>query len=83
MLVIDNTNILAKDAERILEILQRGAKEGIDSKLFVAVFTSSDGLAQDQIASKCFHFLGAFLMMFLSRPKCFQSRKIISSRRLG
>ena len=53
VIVFDNTNILARKAEEVLEILQLGAKGAIDEKLFVAVFVSSDGWAPNQMESKC------------------------------
>ncbi|KAJ3066679.1 hypothetical protein HDU98_010050, partial [Podochytrium sp. JEL0797] len=57
VIVFDNVNFLAKDAEKILEVLQRGAKDAIDKHLFVAVFTSSDGLAPTQMESTYFHIM--------------------------
>ncbi|KAJ3076565.1 hypothetical protein HDU98_002085 [Podochytrium sp. JEL0797] len=52
VIVFDSVNFLAKDAEKVLEVLQRDAKVGIDEHLFVAVFTSSDGLAPTQMESR-------------------------------
>ncbi|ORY50003.1 hypothetical protein BCR33DRAFT_713596 [Rhizoclosmatium globosum] len=52
VLVIDNSDFLAKDSEKVLEILQRGAKGGIDENLFVAVFVAADGATQTHIESR-------------------------------
>ena len=49
VLVIDNINILATDTPEVLKILQRGAKNAVDSCLFTTVFVSSDGAAPNQM----------------------------------
>ena len=49
VIVIDNTNRLANDAPKILDILQEGAKRAVGYGLFTAVFVTSDGSALSQM----------------------------------
>ena len=49
MIVFDNISILANDAPEILDILQEGAKDAVESGLFTAVFVTYDGPATSQM----------------------------------
>ena len=57
MLVIDNINRLAKEAPKILEILQEAARDAVSANTFSVVFVTSDGLAPAQISSIIYSFI--------------------------
>ena len=49
VIVFDNISRLANDAPEILDILQEGAKDAVESGLFTAVFVTYDGPATSQM----------------------------------
>jgi hypothetical protein len=55
VLVIDNCNILANDAEEILKFIQLDAKTAVDHREYVVVFVCSDGVAPDQLKGEWFY----------------------------
>jgi hypothetical protein len=49
VIVFDNISRLANDAPEILDILQEGAKDAVESGLFTAVFVTYDSPATSQM----------------------------------